>query len=708
MSAKSSMSSIGGSALGGAWVGLGLGLCPRLGLFLEVRNFQIFLLEITYQFAGRWMPPAVMRALGTFSGELAILTWIGALIGLGTGAFFYGVVGRLSRQRGFGPLNAGIASTVGVFVFLFGVLWCRIIFIHSSSQRMVSSDGFGMVLASLAAGVIVSGAVILLLSRLSRNRLGKAVWTVAVFGLPAAYLGFFLMSRVISASPLHPAPNVKQVVFLGADGATWKVMSPMIREGKLPHLAALMKRGAWGDIRATLPWKSPVLWTSIATGKREKEHGIHDFVVRDKSTKEVKPTSISLRKVKAIWNIVSEAGLRVSVASWYASWPAEPLNGTMVSDRILSKEIPDRVFPKDRLPEIEKIVQEVSVTGEQRDELVAAHVGLYLLGKDQPDLQTIYLREIDDMQHFFWRYHAARRGSWLARRLHGTLDPEVVAEKGSRIEDAYLRLDQVLGKIVDMTGPETAIVVASDHGGGIKSLGELRFNLNPVLEQLGLLQFLPDGDEVDWSKTKVFDATLRSLKENRQFFVNKRSDGPFAQGIDEEAERQLLDLVAQELGHLKTESGKAVVQETKIYKDEEDILRLTARLNIKLNDDRSVQGKVVQLPLNKIYKQTELTGTHRLNGVMIMAGPGIKAGYRLRAASVLDMTPTLLYLLGLPVARDMEGRVLLEAFYPEVYKRKPVQTVETYEDEPFRPGGSIRKSAVDEKLMKELRSLGYL
>ena len=706
---------IGTSLLGGGLAGLALGLGPRLGFFSELRNFQIFILEISYQKIQGLLPIGIIRFLGTAAGELVVLSVIGALIGLILGLVFYGVR--------FRSVAWGFAATNGVFVFLFGMLWYRIVFVHSSSQRMISGQGLSVLLFSIAAGAAFCFFILGILDLLSRYRLGKIFLVLFPFALLANYFGFPSKTGKVFVEAVGSLPPIKQVVLLGGDGATWSVALPLIREGKLPNLEKMMKEGSWGGIRATLPWKSPIIWTSIATGKREAKHGIHDFVIRDPKTNEVQPISLSNRNTKALWDIASEAGRRVDVVHWYGAWPAEPLNGTMLSYRFSSRELPGRIYPPPRTAELDGITTFPKQNNIFDEEKMAADLGLYLLKKDQPDLHLMYLREIDDMHHFFWKHHALRRGSWVARWLWCN-EPKVPVratgvERGvdfhdteteggeDRIENAYLKLDDVLGRILKTVGPETAVMVVSDHGGGIKAMGELRFTLNPVLAQLGFLKFLPDGKKIDRSATRVHDATKRDWYEERELFVNRRAEGPFRGILDEASERALLESTRQKLKSLKTESGQPVVLDARIHEKDKETMRLVVRMNVHLAEKGEVRGEGIQISLSEIFWMTNLTGTHRLNGIFLVMGPGIRAGNRIRAASVLDITPTILYLLKLPVADDMDGRVLSEAIDPSVIRREPVKTIPTYEKGKFH-SSSAAGTVTDKELLQRLQSLGYI
>ncbi len=702
------------SALVGGAVGMCFGMVPYIQRLSELRHFQIFLLEVMYQALDPRLSPAMMRALSTRAGELALLATLGLVIGLLVGLAIV-VIEQLRGRPGTTPVGrVAVSGTLGVLGFVFLMLWCRVIFIHSSTSRMISGEGLLMLGGSLLVAGLFGWLVFTVLSALSRARLAKLALAVVIIGLLVLSAGPFPRSRASAATP-GASSVINQVVVLGIDGATWDVALPMIKQGRLPHFQRLMERGSWGPIRATIPWKSPIIWTSIATGKRQREHGINDFIVWDKRTKSSTPMSIGSRKVKAVWDILSEAGVRIDVASWYGNWPAEPINGTMISDRLLLKSLPQRITPESRSAELDAYAHALKHSlpkgkDEKIDELVDAEMALHLLEQDKPQVQMIYLREIDDMQHYFWRYYAARHGSIFGRWLYGPVDPREVEKHGGNVERAYERADAVLGRIMTLAGPQTAIVVLSDHGAGMKSLRELNFSLNPLLERWGLMAFDANGKDIDWARTKVYDSN-RGQYEVRDLYVNERVEGPFAKGMSPADAQALLQSLQDKLRAVRTSSGKVVVTELHMNQPTAGI-HLSAKVNAEL---RRVPGDSIALqdapgepiPVSRVVWRTELSGTHRLHGLILMAGPGIKAGGRLRAASVLDLTPTLLYMANQPVADDMRGRVLLEAFDGAHRTQFPVKWVPTYETG-GRTATVAPESSADDALKEQLRSLGYI
>jgi hypothetical protein len=138
------------------------------------------------------------------------------------------------------------------------------------------------------------------------------------------------LAAIVESLP-RPAPRI---LLIGLDGADWSVARPLMDEGRLPTLASLVQAGASGELRSIEPMISPALWTSGATGVRPEAHGIRDFVYRERGSYAQPIVNSSVRERLAVWNLLSALGLSVGVVDWYATWPAEKVNGLIVSDRI--------------------------------------------------------------------------------------------------------------------------------------------------------------------------------------------------------------------------------------------------------------------------------------------------------------------------------------------------------------------------------------
>jgi predicted AlkP superfamily phosphohydrolase/phosphomutase len=132
-----------------------------------------------------------------------------------------------------------------------------------------------------------------------------------------------------------------RVLLVGIDGATLRVAKPLIDDGKLPNLAMIARNGVSGPLRSAQPMASPRIWNSIATGKTPKKHGILSFAYRT-GGKEKQLYLSTDRKVHALWNIASDAGLTVGVVNFWNTYPPEKIRGVMVSDHFLARQIKGR------------------------------------------------------------------------------------------------------------------------------------------------------------------------------------------------------------------------------------------------------------------------------------------------------------------------------------------------------------------------------
>jgi tetratricopeptide (TPR) repeat protein len=145
-------------------------------------------------------------------------------------------------------------------------------------------------------------------------------------------------------------PSHRKVLVIGLDGLDWKLVEPWARSGRMPNLQRLMRDGSWGVMDTIEPMLSPLIWTSMATGFSPDIHGILDFVEIESTTGQYRPITGRSRRVPALWNIASAFSKTVSVVGWWATWPAERVNGVMVSDRLyytLTHDIDPEVFRED-------------------------------------------------------------------------------------------------------------------------------------------------------------------------------------------------------------------------------------------------------------------------------------------------------------------------------------------------------------------------
>lgn len=292
------------------------------------------------------------------------------------------------------------------------------------------------------------------------------------------------MVNALPGFPLPPRP--RRVLLLGWDAADWDFLQPLLEAGRLPHLSALIERGVSGRIGSLAPMLSPVLWTSIATGKTGDQHDVLGFVEPSPRDGTPRPVASTSRRVKALWNILSQSGRRAIAVNWFASHPAEPIRGCVVSshyaDAALRASPPGAGFCHP--PELAETLLELLV---RPSDLTPAQVRPFFLehlpSDDDPLLHafTTQLAKCASIHHaatwlaetqewdFLGVYydlidHAGHGFMPLAPPRLPHVPEEVHAVHGRVMERVYEYHDLMLGRWVEIAGNDTAVIVLSDHG----------------------------------------------------------------------------------------------------------------------------------------------------------------------------------------------------------------------------------------------------
>jgi len=321
------------------------------------------------------------------------------------------------------------------------------------------------------------------------SRPGPRKSTRRAAGAALLFLGTVACSSVTpdGAASGPPPAHRRRLVLVGLDGADWLTIDRLVADGKLPAFRRLKARGRTGVMVSTPPLLSPILWTTIATGRHPEDHGILDFVVDTPGGGQV-PVSASRRRVPALWNLLSTAGRTVAVVGWWATWPAEDVRGTIVSDRVAPQlrrdagALDDRtISPASAATRLASdVVRSSAITIEDLRAYVPlspaefeaalaarsgpatpfytdrfAHLATVVAGTrtysamavslaSRPlDFLAVYLEGIDTVSHIFVKDR--RRGP-------------------SAIESAYRDADALLARLAAASPPDTWLLVCSDHG----------------------------------------------------------------------------------------------------------------------------------------------------------------------------------------------------------------------------------------------------
>ena len=521
---------------------------------------------------------------------------------------------------------------------------------------------------------------------------------------PKVQLAFMTAFGLLCCSACSPEKTAVQtlgpVVLVGIDGGSWSAIEELWAQDRLPNLRQLADSGS-RSLLIPVADASPVIWTSMATGVVPERHGITNFVVKT-DTGDV-PVSSAVRKVPAIWTMASAAQKRVSVLGWWASWPAEPVSGVVVSDRLLAN-MENAVSPPEFAEHFQTILSEeinqreplrVETRIERQDRVVGA-VARRLVTSDF-DLLLLYQRNVDAESHRYWKYF--RPQSFEA------VEDDETDRFGDRIPQAYEMVDQLIGDLIDAAPPNTTFFVVSDHGFYAlkRPRRRISFDLDRLLESMGYLKRV-DG-ATDWSRTRATAWDSPPDMRIKMVRLNRAEDVPTATHSARELDQTRIRLV-EELSKLTYRSGRPVFRVRPPRGNEvERGGDITAVVQSDGATPEILLGETVLLTDAKIGQ--EISGSHSkgTEGIFIASGPIIDPAAQLDSVHSLDITPTLLIAMGLPVAQDFDGKPQLALFQKEFLYEHPPQSISTWGTS---KQGKPLASDEDEALIEELKALGYL
>ncbi|MGH2808902.1 MAG: alkaline phosphatase family protein [Actinomycetota bacterium] len=531
-----------------------------------------------------------------------------------------------------------------------------------------------------------------------------------------------------------------KAAMIGLDGAAWHLVDPLIDDGHMPNLATLRASGGGGVLDSTIPTYTPPAWTSAATGVNPGRHGIYGFLEGNAQNEGLVLVHSGKIRASTIWEIANAQGAKVGVYNLPLTYPPRELDGWMVSgmmtpgygerlkgfafprpveERIL-QWVPDYVL--DISPNWETDWKDASLCKRIVDSLAQRRLVLEkLLTEDTPDVLFAVLEAPDRLQHVYYRYMDP------ADEMY---DSAAGKEIRPEIVKCFAAMDDIVGLVAEHA--DDGVIVCSDHG---FTAWEFSVHTNALLQQWGYLKIKPAARAmqtgparamvplakrvlpaktarkakgktfaaVDWSKTKAFASPIPQ----QGIFINIAGRERF--GIVPESEVQgLKDDIARRFESLTGPEGKPVTD--RVWRSEEvfhgdaldgapDLLPVLRNHRFELDDElfhKEPFTDLAHLP----------RGVHHPDGIVVVSGTGVGAGGSLHT-SVLDVTPTLLYMAGLDVPEGLDGTVMSAAFDPEHLQDRPISTTAPLsssskdEDSPY--------SAEEEAVIEEsLRGLGYL
>ena len=530
------------------------------------------------------------------------------------------------------------------------------------------------------------------------------------------------------------------------DAGTFDVITPMLDRGRLPAFRKIMRGGVSGTLISTIPPLTPPAWASFATGVNPGKHGVYNFCER-KEDKAVPVTSYSIRR-ETLWSMLNATGKKVILLNTPVTYPPRKVNGIVVTGLLTPGNVP-YTYPENFRKELLREFPQYFIharTKPWEDEhlyLEEAHnllrerrdATLYLMENYDWDFFVSYFYYTDNIQHNFWEYMDA---------THPAHDPDAPPMFRDAIAKAYEIVDESIEEILKRIDDDTVLMVMSDHGAGpvykyvfinnylktigvlnVRTKGAIKLTVDKFMTALDvhlprLSKFVPGTrtsildkirenvnkkhitepvfEYVNWTQTKAI-----SLGALGQIFVNHD-----ALKSTEEYE-QLIRYLIQKLFELRdAEDGERIVDEifrkSQIFHGEyvdraPDLYFIMRKMTYVTTGGLHVTNQILGLPL--------MGGHHRKEGILIMYGKNLREGHTLKDCNIMDLTPTILYLMGLPVPSDLDGRVLTNAFDPSYARKHPVRLKEKPEVPVERERYELSKEE-KEKVKERLRALGYM
>src|SRR5215510_3216302 len=263
-----------------------------------------------------------------------------------------------------------------------------------------------------------------------------------------------------------------KLLVIGLDGASFNVLDPLIDKGYLPNIARLIAEGSRANLETTFPPITAVAWSSFMTGKNPGKHGIFEFVRLDHQSKRELAVNASYREGKAVWDLLSQSGKRVIVHNFPCTYPPRPLNGLMITDFMTPRGRRDFTFPATLLEELEQKFghyrlhlsqtyaggKAEGVLDELFDELeYKAKVAEYLMTRYEWAAFFQYFWGTDRIQHELWHVIDERHPRHKKKEADAYRD---------RVYEYFSRVDEVIGRLIELAGDDSLVLIASDHGFG--------------------------------------------------------------------------------------------------------------------------------------------------------------------------------------------------------------------------------------------------
>jgi predicted AlkP superfamily phosphohydrolase/phosphomutase len=497
-----------------------------------------------------------------------------------------------------------------------------------------------------------------------------------------------------------------RVFLFGVDGLTFRILHPMMERGLLPNFQKLCDDGVEGILKSTIPPLTPPAWMSISTGLSPAKHGVYDFWQYEQAEQDPQARVMTHRQGgKAIWNELSDWGKRVVVANVPLTYPAEPVNGIMLSGYMAPDMKANVTYPADFKGELLQAVPDYQIDLDPAmDKEQVGDVLTETLRMTRTRIAMLRLLLHKPWDFFFIVFTGADRIQHTCWEKITLFHPQAVAY--------YQMLDEALGMVLEALHAQDMLMVVSDHGfQGIRR----QFYAQEYLHRQGLLQ-VRDSDAY---RRAVLRNTLAGV-------VRKQVWGMGLQGVPTSLRRQLhgrgFRSVSKEQGTIRLpdldwanthawlqsatgdlagyadiflddsltgEQTHELATALKAIHDPETGQQLVAEAygedafgagpfapaerHLVLIAGENIMLKA-ELGHRNLWDTCTPIGIHHPEGVLYLYGAGVKSGVSIAPAHVYDVVPTILSCMDLPLSKELDGRVIVDAFdRPQTSFKAPSQ-----------------------------------
>ncbi len=486
--------------------------------------------------------------------------------------------------------------------------------------------------------------------------------------------------------------------------ATFDLLKPWAEAGKLPVLAGLMARGTSGTLRSQVPIVTPQICGTLVTGRSPGHHGLMDFWQRG-ADGVFRETHGSMLRTPTIWQLLGERGLSSAVLNLPFTYPPPKLNGFMIAGEDAPGAHPSIAYPPGLLADLTARfgryrLKDTFPGGRQKSDYLAlieddvraqTDVFAHLLATRGWHFGLVFFSHAAICQHYFWEDMAS-------------VDP--ANPYSGLVESAYRALDTAVWRLIQAAGEDTNVLVISDCGAGPLYSG---VNLNTLLAREGFLhhherpagrstrgvtfaervrrsalarlrktslyfranhhlqplkawmQETRDGSGIDWSRTRA-----HARGQWGHIYINLKGRDPHGIVEPTEYDKVCAQIATRLVATVDRKRGRPAIR--KVWRRDElysgPAVALAPDLIVDWEDaaympnDRDRGEPEVFAPRFRQYMSWPTSGSHRLDGVLIAAGPDIERGMHVQGARIIDIMPTWLTLLGQPIPRELEGNAI--------------------------------------------------